>query len=243
MKILGIIALFSLTLGISCLKPPHKPNSNGGLPGGGRADGDGVPVGTQDGMSPQALTDQGSALRFADSWALSEIYERVFGKQDYGFRHCEKDKPRSPSDCDNAFKPENRPDMGTFDIILPGTHRGPNNKQAVTSLKLSYIRSLREMLVRECRPFIAKEMEAMDQDQASENIFVSERPTAAGLENYMRRLLGVEGTTMAIEADFESYAKALQESLAAAGSDQAKRRDVYVNACVTVSMDPIVFLY
>ena len=244
-----LVALIALLVVESCNLPPkyHRPAPRSANGGGGGAATEGL-SGEESSVQDQqtlALTETaGSALRYADSWALTDMYARVFKQRDFGFAHCEKDLPRHPNDCTNVFRPNERPDMGTFDMHEPGINRGPVNIQPVTSLRLSYVRTLRAMLVRECNVLVEKELGNLKAGTAAQNLLIkAAEPKSEDYEFFFKSLLGIEKTTMKVDFDGSLYVEAFKRSMASATDKDAATRATNVAVCVSISMDPHIFLY
>ncbi len=191
------------------------------------------------------VPDTGSSMRFLDARGLTRYYQNVFTKKDFGFMHCEKTKPANPSDCtDSIFSMAERPAMGSFDLGSPRMNRAPQNVNPATSLTLNYTRTLRAALSRECISLVDAEIiKFKAKDTASNLLVLGEKPLVADLNEFMRKLLGLGGTTLPIAIDAESYAAAFEQLIRAAKDKNVGMRNGYIGVCIALSMDPLVFIY
>jgi len=191
------------------------------------------------------IPDQGSSMRFLDARGLTQYYQNVFSKKDFGFMHCEKTKPLNPRDCtDSIFTSAERPAMGAFDLGSPRMNRAPQNVNPPTNLTLNYTRTLRAALSRECISLVDSEIIKFKAKDTSGNILVhADQPAPAELEEFMKRLLGLSGTAVAVPIDAEGYAEAFRAVVRAATDKNAGMRNAYVGICIALTMDPLVFIY
>lgn len=191
------------------------------------------------------LPETGTAMRFLDARALTKYYANVFSMKAFGYMHCEKDKPRSPADCtDSIFNRDERPSMGSFDLGTPRMNRAPANVNPAVNLTLNYTRTLRSALSRECISLVDSELAKLKAGTAASNFLIkSDKPTAADLDAFLKRILGLNGTTVALTFDAEGYAADFGAVVGASTDKTAAVRNGFIGLCIAISMDPLVFIY
>lgn len=217
---------------------PNDPATGGGGAGGGDSKG-----GTTDPL-PQLTYNVGSAMRLLDGRALTVIYNRVFPRRAYGFEHCKNNRFPELTDCTaSVFEPQERPFVGTVDIYTPQFNRGPQNIRQAEDLTLNYTRTLRVALSRECDAMVNREFVALNEGKQAGNFLVKElKPTKAALEEFFRRLLGIEGTGIAVDIGADKYLASF-ETYTGGKSDPDTLKRGYYGLCIAISMDPQIFIY
>ncbi|MBC7662163.1 MAG: hypothetical protein H7249_20900 [Chitinophagaceae bacterium] len=204
--------------------------------------------GDVDGASLSLVVATGSSMRFLDARALGVLYANVFKKAAYGYQQCAGTTPREATDCtESIFMASERPDLGSFDLGTAAFARAPQNVNPTTSLTLNYTRTLRLALSRECRYLVTNELaivnnKASTPAQIAANVLVkSQIVDAATLIDFEKRLLGIAGTSIPIDIDAASYVTAFK-TVAAADKVNGVYNG-YVDLCIALSMDPLVFIY
>lgn len=243
--------LISLLLLAACSS--GKPTKKGTLTSG--ADGTGGPItnvptddinsGDSDNTVLQLVPETGSAMRFLDARGLTLYYQNVFSRKAYGFMHCEKTKPIVAADCtDSIFTKDERVAMGAFDLGSPRMNRAPSNINPPANLTLNYTRTLRSALSRECISLVDAELVKFKASDLAANILIkADKPTATDINEFMKRILGVTGTPIAVSVDAETYATSFAEVVAANKDKNAGMRNGYIGLCIALTMDPLVFIY
>lgn len=247
MKIVGWILLLEIVTVVACGARPSKKIPGGSVGGGGdNPSGDG---GTGDSVQVPGgyAPSPGSAMRLIDGNALSQIYARVFPLRSYGFEICKKDdvkKYRSITDCsDSLFTNDERPFVGTMGLNTPDLNRGTQNLRLPEDLTLNYMRTLRVGLSRECEARVAIEWEALSQGNPAGNFLIkAEQPTKESIEEFFRRIIGVEGTKLPVDIDAEAYLTAFK-TVQGGKSDPNSMKVAYYGLCIAVAMDPQIFIY
>lgn len=188
----------------------------------------------------ELVPNAGSKMRFMNGQALTVVYGRVFKPDDWGYAHCAKDKPKDYDGCHVIFNAEERPSMGFFDLYSQRMDRGVQNVALPENLTLNYMRSLRAALGRECDRLVANE----ESGKASSPLLVKAGgPTKESLDLFFRRLLDVEGTSIDLEVPFDDYVKAYKAAVAMDPNKEKATHNAYTNLCLTLAMDPQVFIY
>ncbi|MBC7532807.1 MAG: hypothetical protein H7318_14640 [Oligoflexus sp.] len=189
-------------------------------------------------------SEVGSNLRFADGNALSQIYARIFPLRTYGFETCKTQKLANRFDCfETIFIGDERPFMGMVDLHSPQFGRGPQNIRRPEDMTLNYIRTLRVALGRECDNLVRTETKNFMEGKPELNLLVkAEKPSQAVLEEFFRKIIGIEGTAMPVSFGVEGYLAAFDEYLAVK-ADADMRLKAYFGLCLSIAMDPQVFLY
>lgn len=199
---------------------------------------------TKEEPAPLALRE-GSKLGFLPPQALSSRFKRVFKPSANGYAHC----ARSPVGafgkdyCGQPFDSKELRFIGYF-----GLHNspalGPITAEKIDGLTLNYTKSLRSMLLRECRILVQTENVTPN---APSNLLVrgTTVPSSQVLQSFHRRILGIDGTNITVDFPAEAYAAAAANILAQA---QAKdkpsvRLNATISLCVAIGMDPTITLY
>ncbi len=242
------VSFITLTLlGLSCNS--NRPNARNvvlsGQNAGGNSDtgNDDLTEDTEinkDGsVNLELVPDYGSKLRFMNGRALTVVYGRVFKEDANGFAHCAKDKPQDYTGCSLIFNAEERASMGLFDLYSERMKRGVQNVAPAENLTLNYMRNLRAALGRECTRLVAKETQA----PSSSNFFVKDTAlTATDLEGFVRKILDVNDKQVNLEMPFADYVKAFQTASTMGDAAKAKS-NAYINLCISLAMDPQIFMY
>ncbi len=185
------------------------------------------------------VPDYGSKLRFMNGKALTVVYGRVFKPDADGFAHCAKDKPQDYTGCTLLFNAEERASMGMFDLYSERMKRGTQNVAPAENLTLNYMRNLRAALGRECTRLVTKE----SQSPSATNLFVKDSALSAGdLEVFVRKVLDVNDKGVNLEMPFADYLKAFQSASTMGDAAKAKT-NAYINLCISLAMDPQIFMY
>ena len=224
----------------------HKAGGSNGnpittIPGGGPAQ----TTGDSDSTVLQLIPETGSSMRFLDARGLTEFYKNVFPMKAFGFMHCATNKPFNASDCtDSIFTKDERPAMGVFDLGSPRINRALQNVNPSANLTLNYTRTLRAALSRECSAMVDAEIVKFKaKDLAGNNLVKADKPSATDINEFMKKILGLSGTAVAVTVDAEAYAAAFDASILAAKDKNTGMRNAYVGICIALSMDPLVFIY
>lgn len=241
---------FTLILALAACSSDRPKSKSGSGAGSGEVPIKNVPgsddsAGDSDGNPLSLLPEEGSSLRYMDARALTKIYQNVFTKKAYGYMHCERDKPRSPADCtDSIFNRYERPAMGSFDLGTPRMDRAPANVNPVTSLTLNYTRTLRAALSRECISLVDAELVKLKANDVAANVLVkAEAPSAADLNSFMMRLLGLTGSSVKVNFEAEGYVTDFASVVTGSKDKNQGQRNAFIGVCIAISMDPLVFLY
>jgi hypothetical protein len=246
--------LLALSLASACSNAPSryqtgadKPGAANGSNGGasGSNEGGGVIGGENSAVPITYAPSPGSAMRLIDGRALTIIYQRIFPARDYGFEICKGNANfRELSDCsESMFTPDERPFVGTIDIFTPRLNRGPQNLRQPEDLTLNYMRTVRVGLSRECEALVTREHAAFLQNKSESNILVkAEKPTKAVVEEFFRRILGIEGTAIPVEFGVSGYLEAFSK-YTEGKTDVNTTKQAYYGLCIAVAMDPQVFIY
>lgn len=232
---------------LSCTQAPHKvalTNDNGtNDPGGDDVLKDGS-TDTEGSKDLQLRPEAGSKMRFLDGRALTAVYSRVFAKDEWGFAHCARDKPKDYDGCDLLFSRDERPAMGTFDLYSQRMGRGLQNVNKTENLTLNYMRNLRSALSRECERLVTREEKALSADPAAKTILVkADGPTKASLAAYFSLLMDDDGKGVDFAVPFDDYVKAFKTALNGENDPAKAKANAYLNLCLSLSMEPQVFLY
>lgn len=244
MKLLSSLILVSLSFGLAC---SSRPKMNSASNGSGDSDvgkndpedGESTDINDDGSVNLELSPEIGSKLRFMNGQALTQVYSRVFKQEDSGFAHCEKTKPTEYTGCALLFNSEERPSMGMFDLYSERMHRGVQNVAQTESLTLNYTRNLRAALGRECKRLVEKE----EASPEAGNLLVKDTaPTAAHLEAFVRKILDAPDKSVELDIPFADYVKAFQTA-SAMGDPQKAKTDAYINLCISLAMDPQIFMY
>ncbi len=248
MKTFGLVLLLSALAVSSCgSRPARKSFGHDASTAGGNA------AGKTDGTTAQSTVpggyapSPGSAMRLLDGNALSVLYARVFPPRAYGFEICKGDavkRYRSVTDCtDSIFTNEEQPFVGIMGLNTPDLNRGTQNLRLPEDLTLNYLRTLRVGLSRECEARVALEWDALQQGKQAGNYLIkAEQPTKAAIEEFFRRILGIEGTGIAVDIGADSYLAAFKTVLNGK-TDPNSIKVAYYGLCISVAMDPQIFIY
>jgi uncharacterized protein with WD repeat len=134
--------------------------------------------------------------------------------------------------------------MGSFDLGTPRMDRSPANVNPVTSLTLNYTRTLRSALSRECISLVDAELVKLKAKDVTTNLLVkADAPTAADLNSFMMRLLGLTGSTVKVNFEAEGYVNDFAAVVSGSKDKTQGQRNAYIGLCIAISMDPLVFLY
>jgi len=186
----------------------------------------------------------GSQMRFLNGNALTRVYGRIFKPDEWGYAHCEKDKPTDFNGCKVIFAAEERPSVSFFDLYSQRMARGIQNVATTESLTLNYLRNLRAALGRECNRLVEKEEKLLESGASESTILVKKSgPTEQSLDVFFRRLLDVEGTNLDLGMPFAEYISAYEKAISLDEDKARAQHNSYVNLCITLAMDPQVFLY
>ncbi len=250
MKKLSTLLLLALTFSSCGSRPDPRPSFV--PPSGDKGGDESLPsdetgiedkVGKDKDTPLELIAPDGSALRFANGVGLSVMYGRVFGQASYGYQHCEPKADGSPtaSHCkDSIFAETERADMGIFDLF-EAAGRGKNNLKPATDLTLGYLRSLRAGLGRECHALVSLELEKLKAGEQSRNTLVRDPVlTAASAQYFLKKILGIEKTTITLPIAEQEYEKAFKQVLA---EDPSAAANAFETACIALAMDPLVILY
>ncbi len=249
-RIYYLLLVTGLFLNACSSDRPSRGRDGASAGGGGAAGNDSkTGDGTKDGgvstdPLPGVVFLRGSAMRLLDGRALTIIYSRVFPPRAYGFEHCKNNRFPEITDCtESVFEPNERPFMGTIDLYTPQFSRGPQNLRQAEDLTLNYTRTLRVALSRECDAFVNREWQALQEGKEAANFLIkAQKPTKAGLEEYFRRLLGVEGTNLPVAISSDEYLQAFATYIGTKNDPETLKRGYY-GLCIAVSMDPQIFIY
>lgn len=240
--------LFILFATIACSSDrPDRVDTHSAPATGGAADPNGdAKGGGKDSLDPlpQLTYQSGSAMRLLDAHALTLIYSRVFPKRAYGFEQCKSNRFLEVGDCHaTMFEPSERPFMGSIELYTPDFNRGPQNIRQAEDLTLNYTRTLRVALSRECDAFVNREWLALSEGKQAANFLIKEqKPSKAALEEFFRRLIGVEGTGMLVDISADQYLASFDAYLAGKSDPDTLKR-AYYGLCIAISMDPQIFIY
>jgi hypothetical protein len=181
-------------------------------------------------------------IRFKSAHALNTMYRRVFKKTSIGYAHCNyRDAMFVKDYCNSSiFSIRELEAIGGYGIHTYAV-LGPINNIEIKDAKLGYMRSLRNGLGRECKNLIESEMGSSDESEA---FFVNDSnpPNGKMFREYIALILGLEGHEDLIPVQFDP----LEESLIKiwkteeTESISSKRKQALINACISVSMHPIV---
>ncbi len=198
-----------------------------------------------DGQPISLLPEAGSHMRLMDARGLNEFYQNVFAKKKFGYMHCERNKPMVPADCtDSIFTRDERPAMGSFDLGTPRMNRSPSNVNPAANLTLNYTRTLRAALSRECNSLVDIELANLKANNLAANVLVkADKPTAADLDSFMKKLLGLSGTAIVLPIESAGYVTDFEKVKAATKDGNAGTRNGFVGLCMALTMDPLVFIY
>lgn len=251
MKILsiGLVALLIASCSASpkadTFKKHGDTTTNIGTDGTNLPGSDGIDAQGVSGNELQLIAPEGSAMSFLDSKALTLVYSRIFKKSSVGWRHCVSSKPTDILACDDVFSPDERSTLGSFDIYNPAMGRGEHNINRVSNVSLNYVRSLRAGLSRECGNLVTTELAALKAGTGTANILVkADLPTAATIEEFFRRILDVkDNPEIKVDIDASGYASDFPKSVALVADKTKASYNAYLNLCISVAMDPQVFLY
>lgn len=263
-----VIPLVLLSLLFACGgKPNKRPSHSGGngeaVPGedgagGGSDSGKGMgedgkgggtaPGGGDSDKVPGGYTPSpGSAMRLLDGAALSIVYKRVFPLRSYGFEICRRDeikKYRGITDCsESIFEMDERAFVGTKGLNTPDLNRGFQNLRLPEDLTLNYMRTLRAGLSRECEARMILEWDQLSQGKEAQNFLIKgEKPSKAAIEEFLRRILGIEGTNLPVEIDADAYLLAFA-AVTGGKTDPTTLKHAYFGLCISIAMDPQIFIY
>lgn len=243
---LSILMLFLSSCGgnspkRSSLPPDSNPSSDDGsetMPGAGDETGTEV-------VSIGFVASAGSALRMVNGKSLTEIYKRIFTKNGEYWSHCNmkgQDRNMPLSFCmDSIFTGDERNFVGIFDM----RGNAKSNVDRVDNINLNYLRSIRSALGRECKSLVEREWSNLKSNMVTENHLIkSENPTAANLEEFFRRILGIEGTGMKVDILADAYVNAFNKNLENEAQEEDKgRKALYETLCIALASDPQVILY
>lgn len=243
MKILTTCVALALGFSLSCSssRPKGKSfGSNGGNDGSKDPQiGETADVNKDGSINLELTPEVGSKLRFLNGNALTIVYKRVFKEDANGFAHCEKQKPIEHTGCSNLFNAEERPSMGIFDLYSERMSRGVQNVAQTESMTLNYTRNLRAALGRECKRLVDREIA----DPSPSNQLIKDSSLAeAHLEAFMRKLMDAPESSFELDIPFSDYVKAFQVA-SAMGSGEKAKSDAYTNLCISLGMDPQIFMY
>jgi hypothetical protein len=193
----------------------------------------------------ELLPNPGSTTRFLDARGLTEYYKNVFVPKAFGFMHCQNSKPQDMLDCtDSIFDHRERRSMGAFDLGAPRHFRALQNVNPPVNLTLNYMRTLRKALSRECIALVDAELVKYGAKDVAGNFLIKgDKPTVGDLNDFMKRLLGLDGTSITVPIDAEAYVAAYENSLATNKDKNVGMRNAYVGICIALTMDPLVFIY
>jgi hypothetical protein len=249
-KTLGFVALFIASCSAAPKQNDFKKNGPGGTDnvstdGTNLPDSEGIDAQGVSGNELQLISPEGSSMSFLDSKALTLVYSRVFKKGAVGWMHCVSSKPTDILACDDIFAPAERSTLGTFDIYNPAMNRGEHNINRVSNVSLNYVRSLRAGLSRECANLVTGELAAFKAGTGATNILVkADLPTAATIEEFFRRILDIKNNPeIVVDIDASGYASDFPKSVALMTDKNKATYNAYLNLCISIGMDPQVFLY
>ncbi len=198
-----------------------------------------------EGSTLDLLLPAGSAMRFLDARGLQVYYRHVFAPKAFGYMHCEGQKPRMGSDCDESiFNASERASMGSFEMNSPEFGIGTLNVHQSENLSLNYLRTLRSALGRECSSLVKIELAQLAAGSIETNVLIkAEKPSAESLDAFMRKIFGLTNPASTIEVGAKAYTEAFESAIKDAKDKPQANFNAYVGICVSLSMDPQVFLY
>ncbi|RYZ59360.1 MAG: hypothetical protein EOP07_04240 [Proteobacteria bacterium] len=240
----NILLFAAFSIALACSRDRPHPVSGGGGAGTSAADDAIVQISIPEESPLNIRPEAGSNLRFADGHALTKIYTRIFPKRSYGFEQCRNNNYAYRSDCqDTMFAPDERGFMGMIDLHSPRFGRGPQNIRRPEDMTLNYTRSLRVALGRECENLVKNEMKNLSEGKADLNLLIkTEKPTKEALEEFFRKVLGIEGTGMSVQFLADEYLAGYAQYVGTK-TDAGTRQNAYFGLCIAIAMDPQVFLY
>jgi hypothetical protein len=201
-------------------------------------------IATREEPAPLGLRD-GSKLGFLPPNALSSRFRRVFKPSANGYAHCARPPVGSfrGDYCGQLFDSKELRFIGHFGLHSSAV-LGPITAEKIDGLTLNYTKSLRSMLLRECRTLVLKENETPN---APSNLLVqgSTVPSSLALQSFHKRILGIDGTNIAVDFPAEAYAAAAEKILAQAQprDKPSVRLNATISLCVAIGMDPTITLY
>lgn len=191
------------------------------------------------------LAPAGVQFRLASAIGLDQVYSRVFLRRANG-NYGAACSVFNPHDCkDSLFTDTEARDLST--LILS---RGIQEFKSPSNFTLNYTRSLRAMLLRECRFMVVTELNQVVANPAVNSAkfaTVMGEPPADNFDLFLRRLLGVDGLQVTVDADGAAYLSAFRATVAGAPEVERTTRkvieDAYVATCMAIAMDPRVLVY
>lgn len=198
---------------------------------------------------PLSLTlNPGSQSRLLDGYALTAVYSRIFAKETFGYHHCRRSLTPNSRNCqESIFAESELLELGSFGLDARG--HGFSNTQPVKDLTLNYMRYLRQGLQRECAKLVDTEWDQLGKPGAENNKLVHQAegaPSQESLDSFMRLILGVPKDLKGVDtgsADFHKAALAVLEAGKDDRNQEGLQKHLYLNLCISMSMDPQVLLY
>ncbi len=226
---------------------PSNPSDSESVPtdGGGQAQSQPTDLDPDavDSVSLELKPGDGTKMRFLNGRALTQVYGRVFKPDENGYAHCAKAPAVDYNGCNFIFAAEERPSVGFFDLYSQRMARGVQNVAQTENMTLNYLRNLRAALGRECGRLVERE-EKFSADGDSTNFIVKkEGPTTASLETFFRRLLDINGADIKLNMPFADYVLAYKTAVAMDPDKAKAQHNASINLCLTLAMDPQIFLY
>jgi hypothetical protein len=241
-----ISSVLSLVILLSCggkAEQHKRPESATTSPVG--TDGDSETGSTEEpghGVDLSLLQNAGSETRLLEAHGLQVYYSRIFKPKSYGYEHCSKNRPSTSSDCTTTiFTAAERANMGSTGMFATRfSNRGTQNINPIATVTLGYTRTLRAALSRECTKLVTDETAALSPN----NILVkASAPTEAHVEDFMKTLLGMKTAPFSSGIPAALYATAFTAAIDGAADPVKAKKNAYINLCISLAMDPSVFIY